>query len=368
MNIIYLVSDLRPAGPTNQAYNLMTGLKKLSCNPILVTLFEEPRDSWIERFRNEKIKLRQLHLDRRHLREAAKKVDAIISEEDVCIVHSSGMSADTVNRYVKSSVFKITTIRQEFHVIGEKHNRIVQYVSRLITRKNYKAMDVRVACSNILAEDVQHATGFRIEAVENGVDVDRFTPVDNSQKEQLRMKLSLPVGKKIYISTGVFYPRKQMVELTKAFMSIFGAEAILLLVGDGETYNEVKSITTGKDNIILVGKKADPRPYYQASDIFVSTSLAEGLPNTVIEAMACGLPCILSDIGPHKEILGYNKSAGCIFETLDYDELKSCIQESLNWDINRKKEAALDIIKSHLSKYVMAESYLNIYKRLLDNE
>lgn len=368
MNIIYLVSDLRPAGPTNQAYNLMTGLKKLNCNPILVTLFEEPRDSWIDRFLNENITIRQLHLDRRHLREAAKRLETIINDEDVSIVHSSGLSADSVNRYVKSFIFKITTIRQEFHVIGEKHNKIVQFVSRLITRKNYKAMDVRVACSNILAEDVQNATGLSIEAVENGVDVDRFVPADNSQKEQLRMELGLPAGKKIYISTGVFYPRKQMVELTKAFLSLQNSGSVLLLVGDGQTYDEVKSIAAGKDNIILIGKKEDPKPYYQASDIFISTSLAEGLPNTVIEAMACGLPCILSDIGPHKEILGYNQSAGCMFKTLDYDEFKLCIQESFNWEINRKRDAALDIIKSHLSKYVMAENYYNIYKKMLENE
>ena len=368
MNIIYLVSDLRPAGPTNQAFNLITGLKKLNCNPILVTLFEEPRDSWIERFQNENIDIRQLQLDRRHLREAANRLETIINDEDVCIVHSSGMSADTVNRYLKTSAFKITTIRQEFHVIGENHNKIIQYVSRHISRKNYKAMDVRIACSNFLAEDVQIATGFSIEAVENGVDVDSFVPVDISQKKQLRIELGLTVGKKIFISTGVFYPRKQMVELAKTFMSIVDSGSILLLVGDGETYNEVKSISSGKDNIILMGKKADPRPYYQASDFFVSTSLAEGLPNTVIEAMACGLPCVLSDIGPHKEILGYNRYAGCMFKTLNYDELRLCIQESLNWDVKKKKEAALDIINSHFSKYVMAKNYFNIYSRMLENE
>ena len=342
MNTIYLVSDLRPAGPTNQAYNLITGLSRLDCNPILVTLFEEPRDSWIERFRIVEGKFIQLYTDRKHLKEAARRLDKIIADSHVLIVHSSGMSADTVNRYIKSPVYKLTTIRQEFNVIGEKHNKLVRFVSRMVTKTNYKAMDMRVACSHILANNVQEATGLRIESVENGVDNDRFVPLENEKKYELRKQLGLPLDKKIYISTGVFY--------------------------NGETYHDVEVLANGRSNIILTGKKSDPLQYYQASDIFVSTSLAEGLPNTVMEAMACGLPCILSDIGPHKEIVDYNSNAGILFKTQDYLSLKNILNESFNWDLSNKRKDAISIIDKYLSKYVMANNYYNLYNKLLKNE
>lgn len=363
MNVIYIVSDLRPVGPTNQAYNLITGLMRFNCSAMIVTLFDEPDDSWIGRFRASGIKIVQLHSDRKHLKCAARIIDQIIIQSQINVVHSSGLSADTTNRFIKSKVYKITTIRQEFNEIAEERNNIIKFISRIITKANYKAMNLRVACSHILAKDVQKATGYEIRSVENGVDIDRFVPVSLDDKIQLRAKLGLPFDKTIYISIGVFYKRKQMFELVQSFLSIESDSAVLLLVGNGETFDQVNDLASRHENIILAGKQSDPLPYYQASDIFISAALAEGLPNTVLEAMACGLPCVLSDIGPHKEILEYNKNAGAFFRTADYSDIKKVLTDSLDWDVKSKSSEAITLININLSKYIMASNYYNLYKQ-----
>ncbi len=370
MNIIYLVSDLRPAGPTNQAYNLVTGLLKMKCKPILVTLFEEQNDSWIERFREANIQIVQLHTNRKRLKDAARKLDVIIEEYDIQIVHSSGLSADTVNRYLKTSVYKINTIRQEFNQIAEDSNCFKRFIAKFITKLNYHAMNKRFACSKILSTQVQKSTGYAIDVVQNGVDIERFIPISKDEKNKLRKKLSLPTDKIIYISTGVFYMRKQMIELVDSFISLNRSDIVLLLVGDGQTFDKIKDKVKDirNKNIYLTGKVSNPLIYYQSSDVFISASTAEGLPNTVMEAMACGLPCILSDIGPHKEILEFNSNAGLLFHTKNYDDLKNCIVKSFNWDLNEKSNESLSLVTKHLSKYSMAANYYEVYRNLINNQ
>ena len=62
--------------------------------------------------------------------------------------------------------------------------------------------------------------------------------------------------------------------------------------------------------------------YLGASNYFISASLAEGLPNSVLEAMACGLPCILSNIPPHVEIHEMNKDSSLMFDIKDVKGLR----------------------------------------------
>ena len=126
---------------------------------------------------------------------------------------------------------------------------------------------------------------------------------------------------------------------------------------------EALAATSG--NIIIIGKVNDPLHYYQAADFLISSSLAEGLPNTVLEAMSCGLPCILSNIGPHYEMLEYDEEAGIIFDKSDSQDLKSKIDTVLKWDYKIRSDRARKMIVNNLSKYVMANNYTDIYKASL---
>lgn len=364
MNIIYLVSDLRSAGPTNQAFNLMTGLQKCNVNKHLVTLFDEPEDSWFDRFVCSGVTIYQLHSNRKQLKNASRQLDRYIQENNVQIVHSSGFSADIVNRLLKSPVKKLTTIRQNKEDLGEKRNVIIKLLLQWMTQINYKAMDRIVACSRDLSMSIKRDFGLPCNYVENGVDIDRFRPLNSNQKKQLRGQLGLPQDKVIYVCVGVFYMRKQMLEMARAFISQVEKNSLLLIVGDGETFEQTRQIVAEAGNVIMVGKKNDPLPYFQASDIFVSASLAEGLPNSVMEAMSCGLPCILSDIGPHKEILEFEPEAGVLYKVKDYDDLKQKFYDSLSWNLSEKSLKALQLVNKNLSKYVTAQNYYTLYKTL----
>ena len=363
MNIIYLVSDLRSAGPTNQAFNLMTGLRKFECKAWIVTLYEEREDSWMNRFIHAGINIHQLHASRKNLLGAVLKLERFIKKNKIDVLHSSGMSADFVNRLVRSKVLKMNTVRQEFSALAEGKNNLAKLFSKFVTLSNHKAMNVRVACSKALQIHLQDYSKEDYECVENGVDIDKYDVVDNIKKKECRKLFGIDENVLVYISVGVLYTRKQNLALAKTFVNCKFDNAILVIVGDGVEMDELKIISKNNPNIWLIGKVLDPLPYYHCADIFVSASLAEGLPNTVMEAMACGLPCILSDIGPHKEILNRSINSGALFKTGDLEDLERTLKESKGWNINEKSNSAHKLVYDNLSKYNTAYKYYELYKQ-----
>jgi len=119
---------------------------------------------------------------------------------------------------------------------------------------------------------------------------------------------------------------------------------------------------SGNNNILFTGQRRDISNLLQLSDAFVSPSLSEGLPNTVLEAMASGLPVLLSEIPQHKEIFtGHDYQY--FFPPTD-DVMLSKLMESM---INKGPESTsmLDIVHNNYSADIMAERYQEYYKNIL---
>lgn len=365
INIIYLVSRLKPAGPINQALNLLTGYDKQQVKALLVTLFDEEGKTWKQRFEEKDIEIICLNSDHKFLSKAAHKLDQIINERGVQVVHSSGLSADIVNSMLKSPILKVTTIRSHIGDLGEAKPFIARLYTRWRFKQNLKRMDVLVGCSYALQKSTEKDLGAKCSCVQNGVDIDKYTPILPHQKRKLRELLGIPQNKLILLTVGVLYKRKQTLFLTNVYLKANLPDSVLVIVGDGEEYDALKEIAKEHDNILMVGRKDDPCEYYQCADVFLSASLAEGLPNAVLEAMACGLPVLLSDIEPHSEILKEDPEAGALFKCGDSDDLFSGIRDLSNWSVSEKSTHALSVINSHFSKYITANNYVELYKQNL---
>jgi len=139
--------------------------------------------------------------------------------------------------------------------------------------------------------------------IQNGVDVER---IDQVLKKLSGDKTNNPTKFKI-TSVGRITRIKEPFTVMNAYKKSNIKDSSLVFVGEGDLLKSLKQTGnrfTGSKQVEFMGLIPRDQVYriFNSADLFISTSAGEGLPVAVLEAMACGLPVILSDIAPHREI------------------------------------------------------------------
>jgi glycosyltransferase involved in cell wall biosynthesis len=145
--------------------------------------------------------------------------------------------------------------------------------------------------------------GERIVDLPCEVDPQLFRPGDPSEVAAARARFGLPGGARVVTSVGRFVPEKELATLVAAFERVASADpaAILVLAGDGPEraaiVDRVGRLPDPK-RVVMTGALAESEvsALLRASDVFALVSSLEGIPCALVEAMAAGLPCVVSDI------------------------------------------------------------------------
>ncbi|MFO7166543.1 MAG: glycosyltransferase family 4 protein [Chloroflexota bacterium] len=147
----------------------------------------------------------------------------------------------------------------------------------------------------------------RLWDIANGVDLEHFRPVTPDQRRALRSALGLPDGP-LAIYAGRLSPEKGVDVLLAAWPATLQQvpDARLLLVGSGaqQAALEEQARRLGvAERVIFAGGCDDVAPFLQAADLFVLPSYSEGLPVALLEALACGLPCVATSTDGAAQVL-----------------------------------------------------------------
>src|SRR5690606_27736635 len=204
--------------------------------------------------------------------------------------------------------------------------------------------------------------------VQNGVDVDGFSPLSDNEKVKLKERLGLKNTQRVYLTVGSLISRKNVRVQIEAFNRLKDDTSILVIVGDGSQREELEKAVKN-DNVIFTGQVTNVKEYLQISYCFISSSFSEGLPNAVMEAMACGLPVVLSDILPHRELVENSSYEKLLFTPDDVDGLQKNIDEmeknNIAWEELSKESR--QIVEQKFTHRKMSTQYQTIYKNLADN-
>lgn len=370
IKLLYVVSTLKRSGPNNQLFNLIRHLDRTKFDPHLVTLSPEPDDSRWEDFRDIGVKLFSLGLSRiQGLFFAKSKLIKLIKTLQPSLIHTQGIRADILASRLNSQIPKVSTIHnypQEDYPMTYGNFQGKWMVKRHVSA--FKKLDLCVGVSKAVEENINNL--FLVDNtvnIPNGVDVEQFYPVSQDIKKNLRQKLNLPQDSQIWISTGHLSPLKAPLFLIEQWQRCFDKSKVnvLLFLGGGQLEAACKLESANSDNIILKGRVTNVVDYLQASDYFVSASKAEGLPMALIEALACGLPCLLSDIAPHVEVLSMNENIGALFQLGDTTSFADNLEKMKNQDYSIMRAATLDLVSTKLTAAVMSKSYQEQYKKLM---
>lgn len=288
------------------------------------------------------------------------------------IVHLLGQRFTTLLTIILCRLFRIPTVLKI--PISYKHFSWIQFIKilhfkleNLISRQASAYLAISSEIANQLV-----AEGFypeRIVRFPNGVDTKRFFPVP--QKAALRSELGIPVDKKIVLYSGRLIDRKGFDLILAAWPQIYTAypNAHLVVVGGGpeESVLALKQLAakTGENTITYIGPVSNVAPYLAASDIYLFPSRREGLPNALLEAMACGCACVSSDIGGCVDLIIPEKT-GILFPSGDAGQLAASTLRFLNDETLAQNlgKAAHDLIKSEYELHSVIGRLISIYHSL----
>jgi len=363
--VLYLLSDLRRCGPTNQLKYIVGGLNRENFEPILVTLSREGQYSDYSSLEDYfKIKI-CLNLNSFSSFLSGKKlVEQIIKEEKVKIVQSSGLRVDFINAHVSLDVTKITTLRN--YIFEEFYPIYGPLGSRLLGNfyySNIKRINVKIACSRTIAERVGKL-GVSCEIIRNGIDLSRFPRRQLGDKNAARNKLGLSNDRLLFLYLGRITEIKNLPYLITTFeRCAFDKPASLLIVGRGEEENRCRRMVRDKDKVLFCGETEDVLSYLYASDFLVSASKTEGLPNAVLEALSSGIPVCLSNIGQHREIIE-NSDAGVLFELDNLNSATSTIESITRRDYDSICKASRELAEKEFDAKNVSIKYQQVYARI----
>ncbi|WP_296925878.1 glycosyltransferase family 4 protein [Thiohalocapsa sp.] len=245
-----------------------------------------------------------------------------------------------------------------------------------VHRRFLRLVDAYVAISaDLKAEFAQKGLATeRIWHIPNGVDTARFSPVDETERKAAADSLGLPTERPIALFVGVFDERKRIAWLLREWVArrAFGTDVHLVAVGptSRDSYgaalkSELHALARAHPRLITVRDfSPDIARHYQAASLLLFPSLREGLPNTVLEAMACGLPCLVAQASGSRELVrdGFN---GATFAVDDAAELEAALQRVLRESAAlgaRGRQLAVDQYRIG----AIADRYEALYAHLLN--
>ncbi|HQL67339.1 MAG TPA: glycosyltransferase [Caldisericia bacterium] len=245
-----------------------------------------------------------------------------------------------------------------------KNNNLKVKIVSILAHFLYKRANFIIAVSECVKEDLLK----KILGIENKIRV-IYNPIPNNDmflmsSEPVYHKWFLKKNMPIILSIGRLAKEKNYSTLLQAFKLVKNVvRCKLVIIGDGPERENLENLAKNlqiNEDLWMPGFDVNPYKYMSKSDIFVLTSIYEGLPNVLIEALALGLPLVSTDCesGP-REIIKNNIN-GLLVKVGDYESLSQAIIYILK---NRNKFITN---KNELEKFKI-ENIVYEYKNLIDN-
>ena len=289
-----------------------------------------------------------------------KEISRYVQEHQIDVIHSHLPWAGVIARLVGKKT-GIPVVYTE-HNKWERYNKITYWLNKL----SFNWQDAAVAVSDDVQQSIRtntrkgafqelnlHEKGKHIVYkkhkkpyllnILNGVNTSNFVR-DSEAGLQIRRELGIPVAAPVIGTVSVFRFQKRLDVWMEIAAEILKQvpEAHFIIVGDGPLKEELleKRAALGfTERLHMPGLKTDVKPYFSAMDIYMMSSIFEGLPIALLEAMSCSCAVISTNAGGVGEVVENSKS-GLLCEVDEYMKLVDAGVKLLNSPEERDKLAA----------------------------
>lgn len=244
-----------------------------------------------------------------------------------------------------------------------------------------QAATALIVLNRHLYHDLGESTRAELHCFFNGVDHHRFSPCLPELKIGIRQQRNLSTEQQVILFVGSITPRKGVDMLVAAFARLVetNQRCLLLLAGPIDSLDGLGELRGSFVNCLqhtiqqqeltskvhFLGRVDDVSTLLRTADIFVLPSLAEGMPNVLLEAMATGLPCVATDIPGIQELITDNVN-GLLFSPGDIQSLADNLKRVLDDPTERHRlgSNARQTIESQFSIEKTSQNYQVLFLKL----
>lgn len=372
IKIAFVETNCKKNGPIKQTLNIIRNMDRKIFDPCLVTVWpEEPDNSMIDEYKRLGISVYSANISKKKSiilgKQAVKKILKKIKPD---IVQGVGMPPYRMTLGYKNTVHFVTLRNYCYEDYPDYYGKYIgaamAFFDINLIKKRMAIGEPFVTCSESLTKMYKEKQNIEIPYIRNGVDVSQYTKRNKDEVPEIRKKLNLPQNKVLFVYSGGFIDRKNQNEAITAFLNMKrNQEAVLLLLGDGKDFETLKNKYAKYENILFRGKVYNVSDYLRASDVYLSTSKSEGLPNGVLEAMACGLPVLLSNIPQHMEVLEADLSCGHSYILGNVAQLADLLGQMLDENLIDMGERSYEAVMQNFTSEGMSRRYQELYNNVV---
>ncbi len=276
------------------------------------------------------------------------------------LIHSHGREAGVYSRLLRLFCYKVLHTFHGIHITLSFYGAYKYILGRLLAPLAYRYVCVSPD-EKAKALRFKLASEKKIVMINNGINL---AHIDE------RCTLRQPDGSFVLGTLTRFDTHKGLDLELQTFASFFktypNAKVRLKIAGSGDEWDEIFKLRQElklEDKVELLGEIHNPIEFLSTLDCYVSFSKGEGLPLAVLEAMACSLPCLLSNVTGHRALV--DKNCGLLFNLGDEHEFFSqllAIKENRIMAQEMGKASRVKIEK-HFTKEKMGRETFNLYKK-----
>lgn len=337
----------------------------------VITCFKDPRSEspppLIDEAKKNGIKTELINLGHRFDIRAVFKLNELLKKDRVNILHCHAYKADTVG-FLASRLTKVKTV-STCHGWWPDTAKLKLY--DMIDTAVLRHFDKVIAVSGKIYDDMagRGISASKLEVILNGIDVERFSSARASDEE--KKALGISGGYPVIGSVGRLSREKGIRFLLDAAAKVIEEvpEARFLVVGEGEEKEPLMRYADSgalKGKVVFAGYRDDADKIYPMLDVFVMPSLTEGIPLSLLEAMASAKPIVATKVGGIPSVITDRRS-GLLVDPQDSDALSGGI---LSFLADRRLAEmtggnAREAVKEKFSIETTVKKYQEVYLNLL---
>jgi glycosyltransferase involved in cell wall biosynthesis len=368
LNVLRVVIGLNQGGVQQGVLNLFRGLDPTRFRPIACALENDGavgREIAAAGFEVINLGHRGKGLGIKIVRDLVR----VIREKEIAIVHGSSYHPSLFARVAGLLAGAPVLISHEHVVFRQRRLKRCVY-SHLLGR----ATDAHIAVCCAVRDQVvswYRLDSGRVRVIYNGVDTDRFHPA--IPKQEAKRHLGLSADTFVAMTTCRLDPEKGHRFLFEAVAPMMRSRNLhVVVVGTGRGEEEVKAAAaaTGiRRHVSFLGLRRDIPELLAASDVYVSPTLQEGFPNSVLEAMAMACPVIVTDVDGNTEAVTHNQD-GLVVPRADPMRLRGAL-ERLMHDPALRERLGSGARRTVLQRFTVdrfVTSVESLYEEILDKK